>query len=309
MLRVSTASSYSAILANLTQAQVRQDNAGARVSSEKNATDLKGYAHQAEMLTAMRGVQTKVAGFLEQTSQLSSRLDMQNVAITRVSDSTQGARTAIADAISADDGGTISQAVSGFFADAVAALNTKQDGRYLFAGGQSDTAPVTTTSMSGLASPATVAAQFKNDNTIVANRLDETTTMDTGFLASDLGTKMFTVMKNIQDYTNANGGFGRPLTDAQKTFLTNQMTALDDAGTDLTNANARNGLMQKRLESAQTDLQSRSSTIDGMMGKITDVNMPDAISKLQAAQVSVQAAAQVFASLKASSLLTVLPTA
>jgi flagellar hook-associated protein 3 FlgL len=229
MLRVSTASSYANMLANLTLAQARQNRAGDQVSSEKNATDLKGYARQAEVLTAMRGVQTKVAGFLEQTSQLSGKLDIQNTALTRVSDSASGARTAIADALAADDGTTIKQALSGFFNDAAAALNSTYDGRYLFAGGQTDTAPVASTNLNALADPATVADQFKNDSRITSNRLDENTTMNTGFLASNLGDKFFTAMKAVKDYTDANGDFSAPLTDAQKTFLTTQLGVFDGA--------------------------------------------------------------------------------
>src|SRR5262245_40209118 len=155
MLRVSTASSYANMLSNLTLAQARQNKAGDQVSSEKNATDLKGYAKQAEVLTAMRGVQTKVAGFLEQTSQLSNKLDLQDTALNRLGDSASGARTAIADALAADDGTTIKQALSGFFNDASAALNSTYDGRYLFAGGQNETAPVATSNMDALANPAT----------------------------------------------------------------------------------------------------------------------------------------------------------
>jgi len=303
MMRVSTASTYATMLANLTQAQARQNEAGTQVASEKNATDLKGYARQAEMLTAMRGVQTKVAGFLEQTAQLTGRLNMQEIALTRAADSAQGARTAIADSLAADNGETLSQALSGFFSDAAAALNTRHDGRYLFAGGQSDIAPVASLSMAGLANPATVADQFRNDDMIIANRLDETATMETGFLASQLGDTLFTTMKAIRDYTDANGEFGSPLTDAQKTFLTNQLGQFDVAVGELTTATARNGLMQRRLESAREDLTGRDTTLTNLIGGITDVDMAEAVSRLQMAQLSVQAAAQVFQSLNGSTLL------
>jgi flagellar hook-associated protein 3 FlgL len=306
MIRVSTASSYANMLANLTLAQARQDKAGTQVSSEKNAADLKGYAKQAEVLTAMRGVQTKVAGFLEQTSQLSGKLELQDAALTRVGDSATGARTAIANALAADDGTTIKQALSGFFNDAAGALNSTYDGRYIFAGGQTDTQPVATTSMAQLAAPATVAAQFQNDSRITTNRLDENTTMPTGFLASDLGDKFFTAMKAVQDYIDTNGDFSTPLSAAQKTFLTTQMGVFDGSVTDLTNATASNGLMQNRLESTRADLNARSDALDGMVGDITNVDMPAAISKLQQAQLSVQAAAQVFQSLSGSSLLALL---
>ena len=43
-----------------------------------------------------------------------------------------------------------------------------------------------------------------------------------------------------------------------------------------------------------------------MMGRLTDVDMAEAVSRLQQAQISVQAAAQVFVSLNGASLLNVL---
>ena len=64
--------------------------------------------------------------------------------------------------------------------------------------------------------------------------------------------------------------------------------------------------MQQRLDSARTNLQGRATTVQGLVGDITDVNLPEAISQLQAAQVSVQAAAQAFKSLQGSSLLAIL---
>ena len=306
MLRVSTASTYSAMLANLTQAQVRQNAAAEQVASEKNASDLKGYARNAEVLTAMRGVQVKVAGFLEQTSSLGARLEMQEIALTRAADSVSGAREAIADSLASDNAGTLMQALGGFFADTVGALNTRHDGRYLFAGGQTDTLPVNSTGLASIASPATVAGQFDNDTMIISNRLDENTVMDTGFLASDLGTTAFTAFKAVKDYVDANGAFATPLTTAQKTFLTSQLAAFDTASQGLTDATARNGLMQNRLESARTDLTGRDTTLDGMVGDITNVNMAEALTKLEQAQLSVQAAAQVFQTLRGSSLLAIL---
>jgi flagellar hook-associated protein 3 FlgL len=308
MLRVSTASTYAAMLANLTQAQVRQNEAASQVASEKNADDLKGYARNAEVLTAMRGVQVKVAGFLEQTSSLGARLDMQEIALTRAADSVSGAREAIADSLASDNAGTLMQALSGFFADTVGALNTRHDGRYLFAGGQTDTLPVNSTGLASLANPAAVADQFDNDTLIISNRLDENTVMDTGFLASELGTAAFNAFKAVRDYVDANGAFSTPLTGAQKTFLTSQLAVFDTAQQGLTDATARNGLMQNRLESARADLTGRDTTLDGMVGDITNVNMAEALTRLEQARISVEASAQVFQNLRGSSLLAILST-
>ncbi len=48
--------------------------------------------------------------------------------------------------------------------------------------------------------------------------------------------------------------------------------------------------------------------MQGMIGNITDVDMADAISRLQNAQIAVQASAEVFNTLRQSALLNFLHT-
>ena len=52
--------------------------------------------------------------------------------------------------------------------------------------------------------------------------------------------------------------------------------------------------------------EARRSMLEGMVGGITDVDMAEAISRLQQAQTTVQASAQVFSTLSQSSLLKLL---
>ena len=96
MTRVSTSGNFGVMTSNLMRAQVLQNIAGEQVSSQKNANDLKGYAKNAEVLTAMKSAQAKVAGFLDQTTLVSNRLDVQDIGIGQVADATQDARDAIA---------------------------------------------------------------------------------------------------------------------------------------------------------------------------------------------------------------------
>jgi flagellar hook-associated protein 3 FlgL len=89
MTRVSTVQNYNIMTSNLMKAQIRQNDVGQQVSSQKVATDLKGYAKNAEILTAMRGTQTKIGGLLDQAKQVSNRLDMQDTGLGRVADATK----------------------------------------------------------------------------------------------------------------------------------------------------------------------------------------------------------------------------
>lgn len=309
MTRISTSNAYSAVLDNLMAAQQRQIDAGTQVSSQKKASDLKGYAANAETLSALQSVQSTVGGYLDQSTVLSNKLSTQDLALNQLADSATGASQSIKDAIASGSGDTVMQALQGFFQNAVGALNTKFDGRYVFSGGQVNTQPVSAGVLSDLTAAPSTASLFHNDQYQQSNQLDESTTIKSGFLADSLGTNLFNAFKAIEAFNQGAGGpFTGKLTAAQTTFLQGQIAAFDTEGSNLTNTAGQNGLMQNQVDSANKDLTSRQSMLTELMGKITDVDVAKAASDLQQAQFSVQAAAQVFASLKASSLLNLLPT-
>ena len=306
MTRVSTNGNFGVMTSNLMRAQVLQNAAGEQVSSQKNATDLKGYSKNAEVLTAMRSAQAKVAGFLDQTTLVSNRLDVQDTSIGQVADATQSARDAIANAVAAGNAETLMQSLNGAFGDVLQGLNAKSNGRYVFSGAKSDTAPTTATSMADLTTAPSTASLFQNDQYITTNRIDDSTSVDTGVLADKMGTGTFNAFKQVQAYVDANGPFTGTLTTTQSDFLRGLLPTFDAVKTGLTTVQAKNGLNQARFTTAQTDLKSQADTLTTMVGGITDVDMADAVTKLESAKLAVQASAQVFASLQNSSLLNVL---
>lgn len=306
MTRVSTVQNYNIMTTNLMRAQIRQNDVGAQVSSQKVATDLKGYAKNAEVLTAMRGTQTRINGLLDQTKLVTNRLEMQDTGIGRVADATKTARESIANALAAGSAATLMQQLQANFGDVVQGMNTKSNGLYVFSGAQTDTATTSATTMADLTAAPATADLFHNDQYITSNRVDEQTSAKTGVLGDALGTGVFDAFKQVQAYVDANGPFTGNLTDTQVTFLKGLLPTFDAAYTSVIDLQGKNGVTQKRFESAQADLSNQADTLTTMVGGITDVDMADAVTRLEAAKLAVQASAQVFTSLQASSLLNVL---
>jgi flagellar hook-associated protein 3 FlgL len=306
--RVSTGGNYSAVLANLISAQQRQMDAGTKVASQKNGSDLKDYARNAEMLTAMRSIETRLGAFTEQNKLVSDRLTTQDFALSQVADAAQIARQAIAESIASGRVDTLMQDMQAAFRNGVEGMNARYGGKYLFAGGQVNTAPFSATSLSDLTIPATnVADYFHNDSYIAQAKVDDSTVVDLGFLADAFGTGMMEAFKAIQTFEEGvDGPFNGELTDNQRTFLESQLSVWDAAYKDLVNVGGRNGMVQSRVDSVREDLVARTNSIKGMVGEIVDADMSEAVSNLQQAQISVQAAAQVFVALQESSLLNVL---
>lgn len=306
--RVSTGGNYSAVLANLISAQQRQMDAGTKVASQKNGSDLKDYARNAEMLTAMRSIETRLGAFTEQNKLVSDRLTTQDFALSQVADAAQIARQAIAESIASGRVDTLMQDIQAAFRNGVEGMNARYGGKYLFAGGQVNTPPFSATSLSDLTIPATnVADYFHNDSYVAQAKVDDSTLVNLGFLADAFGTGMMEAFKSIQAFDEGvDGPFDGELTDNQRAFLESQLSVWDTAYKDLVNVGGRNGMVQSRVDSVKEDLVARTNSIKGMVGEIVDADMSQAVSNLQQAQISVQAAAQVFLALQESSLLNVL---
>lgn len=307
MTRVSTVGNYSAVLTNLMAAQQRQIEAGITVSTQKNGTSLKEYARSAEILTAMRSIESRVSGYLEQNRLVTDKLETQDFALNQLADSVLSTREAIASALASGRSDTLMLELEANFRNGVQAMNTRYGGKYLFAGGQIDTEPVSAQLLSDLATPAVISSFFKNDDFVTKAKVDDATSVSTGLLADDLGTDILTAYQELQDFNaGVDGPFGGPLTENQRAFLEGILSDWDQLHSDATDMTARNGMAQSRVESVKTDLTNRKDSLNSMIGEITDADMAEAVTRLEQAQLSVQAAAQVFTTLKESSLLNLL---
>jgi flagellar hook-associated protein 3 FlgL len=256
----------------------------------------------------MRSIETRLGAFTEQNKLVSDRLTTQDFALSQVADAAQIARQAIAESIASGRVDTLMQDMQAAFRNGVEGMNARYGGKYLFAGGQVNTAPFSATSLSDLTIPATnVSDYFHNDSYIAQAKVDDSTVVDLGFLADAFGTGMMEAFKAIQTFEEGvDGPFNGELTDNQRTFLESQLSVWDTAYKDLVNVGGRNGMVQSRVDSVKEDLVARTNSIKGMVGGIVDADMSEAVSNLQQAQISVQAAAQVFVALQESSLLNVL---
>jgi flagellar hook-associated protein 3 FlgL len=305
--RVSTAGSYAAILANLQKAQLSQAVYGAQLSSQMKGSSLKDYAPQADALTAMQTVQTRLQTYLDQNSVVADRLSSQDTALNQVTDAAGAVRQAIANALATGSADTLMEEVQSQLQSATEGMNTRYNGQYLFAGGQVNTKPVTVTQLSDLTTPATVASFFQNDNYKLQNKLDDSTTITSGVLASDIGAQLLSAFQALQN--SPVGPFTGQLTAAQTTWLQGQLPSWDTVRQNLTTVTAANGLLQQQADNSKQSVTAQNTTITGMIGNITDADMGQAATQLQMSQMAVQAAARVFQTLQGASLLSILPTA
>lgn len=320
MMRVSTNANFQSALLSLMTAQSRAQQAQERIDSEKIATDMSGYGRGAEQLTSLTSTQARLDGFIATGETVAARLSAQDLAMTRIYEGGTGAREAIANSLAAGDITNLMTELELQYQTVQGGLNVQHQGSYLFAGGQGDVAPATAAAMADLATAASTASTFANDTLKQTSRIDEKTTVETGFLASEIGGPLTEVFRNIQAFQNgspvtvngvtftpagAGALTGQPNADVVA-FLKAQLGELDKANLDLTTQTAKNGLMQNHVEAALESQQSQKTVLQKMMQDKTAYDPARAITDLQQAQVAIEASAQVINTLRNTSLLNLL---
>lgn len=306
LTRVSTAFAFATAGADLMRAQSQQVEAQNQVSTGKRARDLRGFGRNSETLIAARTVHARAQGFVDQHKLLAGELSVQDQALTTVVDVAADSKQLILSAVSSGRAETLIGSLDSLFSQAADALNWKHEGRYLFAGAQVDVPPVAVSDLAQLV--ATPAAQvFKNDEVRTVSRLNESSTIKTGFLASDVGSEFFEILREIHDFhTSVDGPLTGVLDEVQLTFLKTKLGEIDTASDALVSRAAENGLLQQRVDDAAEQQGRRVDLLEGFMAEIADVDIAEALTKLEQAKIALQASGQALRVLQESSLLNML---
>jgi flagellar hook-associated protein 3 FlgL len=305
MTRIATYGNYQSALMNLMDSQVRSAEAQQRVSTQKNATDLTGFGRQSETLTALKGAQSRIQGFIDTAEAVSARLTTQDLAMGQVADGIAALREAIGSALATDSAGSLMLELEGQFQTIRGGLNMRHQGGYLFAGASTTTAPLGVTNLSELSAAATVADVFNNDTLKTASRVADGTTLETGFLADELGTEVLSILRDLNDFHNTpgSGPLTGKVTEAQKTFLITQLSRLEQASTGVVDKMAKTGSLAKQVEGISEGHVAQKNALDQLLSDRTDADMAKAVTDLQLSQLAIQASAQVISQLREVSLL------
>jgi flagellar hook-associated protein 3 FlgL len=216
----------------------------------------------------------------------------------------QSLQTALSGAEGEGVGDNLMNQVRSLFSQAASALNTQYNGSYVFAGGQTATQPFSSTSLADLTTQGSVSSFFQNGSLAPVTRIDDNTTVQTGFLASNVGSTLMGVFQSIQAFQQSgSGNFGGALTSAQQTFLDGAISQLNAVVASTNQTAAQGGDIQNQVSAALTTQTDRQTTLTGVLGTMTNADAAAAATNLTQAQTAFQASAQVFNVLKGMSLL------
>ena len=275
-----------------------------QVASGSVANDLRGFGDGAARLINAQSLKANADARAGAVSQLEARFGVQAAALSQVSESATLLAKQIRDALSSNDGGSISVDLDMAFTSAIAGLNENWNGQPLFAGERVGNPPVKIDSLSQLmaaAGPADIFDEAARQQTI---DLGDGQPIALASKASEMAQPLFDTFKQLKTMLNSAGGnLGTPMDPVQRDQLQAIAVALDGEANTFTSAEGRAGQLQKRFTSERTRMQDRSTLLLKEIGDQSDADLAQVSVRISALLAQYQAAAKTFTDLSKLSLL------
>jgi flagellar hook-associated protein 3 FlgL len=305
MTRVSSAMIPMSSLADLSRAQQSLIEASRQSSAQTRASDLKGYGREAQTLVSAERLVSRTQGFIATSRELSTRMDIQDVALGRASEGVAKLKEDMFQNVGLETGVGVRAQLEEAFAVLKDAMNVNLGGRYLFGGVLNDRPPVTGTLSNLAAQPLT--ASIEQGAAAQTMRIEEGRTVAAGVVAEDAVSLAMGAIKRLAELDEGpNGPFGEVLTPVQKQALTDELANLSDAFDHILSVQAENGRLSKEVESGAKRQAAQLETLNNAIGGIVDVDLAEVAVRLNQAQFAYQASAGVFNTLRNLSLLNLL---
>lgn len=309
MERVATMMQSQAMLSELTRSQRNLFDAQREVATGKRINEFSDAPSDLGALLAARAADSRAADFAAGAKSVRQRLDLQNTHMEELADVVGDLKQTVLDAIANNGGLALKSEMDGAVKRMVSILNTQVDGKYIYGGTRQDVPPVTVQSLTDLLALPATADAFQNNAVAQSAKIDNAQTIEFGQLASVLGQPLFDIIRQLGAFdAGVNGPIADKLTTVQSDFLTTMLPGLTQAYQDANEALARNGVAYRAADDAVNQHADTRATLAGLISDIEDVDMAEAITKLNNAQTALQASAKTFATVQNLTLLDYLPT-
>lgn len=308
--RIGSYANAQLMFAYIMKAENALDISNRQVATGKVADNYAGYRDKTAIMEAARSASARADANAAAATQALARLDVQDSQLSQLSELANEIRTTITKSAADRDGTSLMSQLEAYFDQIVGVMNSKDANGYIYAGDNNQTAPVVVSSLADLAALPTVADAFVNGPLRAEVKIGDSQNVEVGLLASDLATDLFDLLRQVAQFdAGVNGPFSGTTTPAQQTFLESMIPTAMTAQRNVNAQAASNGIHYQTVKQAMEQLEASSVVYKGFVANIEDVDMAEALARLNQNQVALQAAFQVTSTLNRLSLLNYLPIA
>jgi flagellar hook-associated protein 3 FlgL len=302
MTRVASFSQSQIMLAATQKRQADVFDAQTQVSTGKKSTRYAGYAPQVSALTSARAAMATAEAHVRVNKQLATRLDITDQQLTRVLESAQSVRATVLSALSSNQAAGFAGALEADLKTAVSSLNTEFDGQYLFAGARGGQPPVRVQKLSDLLPLASGQAAFRNDALKSSLQVADGVDLPYGQLADEIAAPLMDSLRRLAQLDNVSPLQG-PLTASQQTALQSELASLNTAISRIQDQQSVLGITSNQLDRFTISAQTRAEDLDVFVGDIENVDLAEALTRLNNDRTALEASYKVTGALSKLSLL------
>jgi flagellar hook-associated protein 3 FlgL len=305
MSRISSYNQFYGNAAGITTGQTDMAKAQAQASSQKVASDLKGYAQQSGRLLSAKSYAERLDRRAETLGALSGRADVEAAALTRASEAVKLAREAITSAFASQNGAGLRDAMENALAELGAAANTQYAGQAVFGGTWGYGEPFKTASLDAMAIAGAGGADSfwvdTGENRTVM--IEDNRAIQLSGNAQEIFRPMIDFLREMREWENTNTPITGKLTTAQATYLQTLIPGVAALHSSIIDQEAGAGITAKQLEQVQQANEAQRDTLNATIGNQENVDLAEVATRLAAAQTQYQASASIFSQMRDMNLL------
>lgn len=305
MTRISTYNHLFSSTAGIMTGQVNMAKAQAQGSTEKVATDLKGYALEAGRLLSAKTYADRLERRADSLSALQSRAEVEATAMSSAVDAAKKVRNAISTAVANNNGAGFRAALEQALGTISSAANIQYDGQAIFGGNWGYGDPFTSPSLDAMAAGGPAAADSywvdTGENRTVMLEDDNQIQLSPG--AEEVFRPIVDFLREVRTWENANAPISGKLTPAQETYLKSIMPQIATLESNLIGFEAAAGITAKQIEDTALTINDKRDTLKKVIGDQENVNLAEVAAKLAAAKNQYEASASIFGQMKNMNLL------
>ncbi len=304
MTRVSSFGQTQLLIQSMLRNQGRIFTDQLQITTGKRSQDFAGLGNDTVTLLGARDFRERTNTFIETIKTVNGRLSANDLQLNGILDAASDFRQEILTIIAAEEAAAFGALLQSSFSFMVSSLNTKVGGQFIFAGSKTDIAPVNASGIADLIAAGAATDLFENDDNKLRARVSDSVEIKFGITASEVATTLFESFKRIADFDAGGGGpIDGPLTAAQNAFLVGELQLLDQAILDARQFQVVNGLGQQRLEAISSQHEDTAVFLDIFISDVEDVNIAEAITRLNLDQVSLEASFRTFSTISSLNIL------
>ena len=303
MTRISSLAQQQAVVSQMLRAQTQVAESQRQVITGNKSDRYEGIARDVSALVSAQAIDSRTQKFIELGQQVGAQVALQDTSLSTMYDTVKSLRDGVLQALANSSGRSLSVDIDSAFVSGRAVLNTRFAGKFLFAGSRTDVQPFSAPDLATLATVATpVTDFFKNTQQKAQVRIEQNLVIEHGILANDIGQNMMASVKRLAEY-NAATPFSNVLTPADRAILQAEITNLDNALTGIVQLQASNGFVGTRIEAVTIRNQSLEAVNKQLIADLSEVDMAEAISRLNQDKLAVEASYNLVRQLSQLSLL------